>query len=159
MSMDDILIRCLQLVMRRQREYKGHTFGLVGAAVVAPGFPVIYDTTMETLSGKWRHAERSAIDKFITKFGDLPEETVIVTTLSPCFRDMSDRFGESCSDYLNECGVKKVYTGLEDYTHLEKDPGYYDNTLFEIEVTKNKEIQEMCQRLLDRIEKTQQISD
>ena len=156
--MDQVLSNCLKLVLRRYKKYGNKTFGLVGAAIVTDEFDTVYETAMQTMSGKWKHAEHCVIDKFHSLYGDLPDNAVLVTTLSPCFVHMDDRCGESCSKLISDAGIHDVYTGLDDTTQLNYDHDHYDDVSFNVIITDNKDIQYVCGLLLKKISEVQTLS-
>ena len=91
------------------------------------------------------HAERAAIDQYQKQYGDVPLGSIIVTTLSPCNRDMSDRYGESCTDLIDHSNVKDVYCGYIDPTQrsLTKDQ------MFTVTETDNTELRLLCRTIAD----------
>jgi pyrimidine deaminase RibD-like protein len=88
--------------------------------------------------GTRRHAERVAIDLYNKKFGRIPEGSIIITTLSPCSEHMDERYGESCTDLINQSGVKKVYAGFIDPTQQE------EHRDFNIMETEDESIRSTC---------------
>jgi pyrimidine deaminase RibD-like protein/predicted nucleotidyltransferase len=94
------------------------------------------------------HAERVAIDNYQNKYGDIPEGSIIVTTLSPCNQDMDDRYQSSCTDLINQSTVKKVYCGYKDPTqHGEQ------RQFAEVE-TSNPKIRKICQSIANEFLET-----
>lgn len=158
MNLDEILLNCLILVLRRYKKYDNHIFGLVGAAIITKQFSPVYETAMETISGKCKHAERCAIEKFHRLYGNLPDDAIIVTTLSPCFVHMSDRCGESCSDLIKDFGIKFVYTGISDSSQLNFDKDHYKKVPYELIVSNNEDIHHTSNLLLNKISKVQDIA-
>ena len=151
--MDQILLNCLGLVCRRYKKYNNTIFGLVGAAIVTKEYDPVYETAMQTMSQKWKHAEHCVIEKFHRLHGELPKDAILVTTLSPCFNDMGDRDGESCSDIITKYGIKIVYSGIEDTTQLSHDEDHYNKVPFDLIITKNSDIKDLCSLLLNKISK------
>jgi hypothetical protein len=92
---------------------------------------------------KWSHAERNAIDAYKNEHGEIPEGSIILTTLSPCDGAMVDRYRGSCTDYINESPVKKVYCGYMDPSQHDED---FD---FTVEATGNKDIEKICKKFAD----------
>lgn len=158
-SMDQILVNCLKLVIRRYKDYENNIFGLVGAALVTAEHETMYETSRATLSQKYKHAEYCVIEKFINKYGSIPSDAILVTTLSPCFNHMDDRYGDSCSNIISAMGIKIVYSGLSDTTQLKYDPAHYDHVPYDLIITQNEDIKELCSLLLNKIDSFQQISD
>lgn len=146
-KLDRILTRLIKMVIQGQEKDSDH-YGMVAAAVVDPDNRII---TGINLSGKGNtrvHAERVAIDKYTKQYGEIPQGSIIVTTLSPCNEygtDMADeRSGSSCTDLINTTRVHKVYAGYADpsqHDHSEQD--------FTVTVTDNRDIKQMCKRLAD----------
>ena len=62
---------------------------------------------------------------------------------------MQNRYGQDCTDLINESGVHKVYAGFEDPTQpeLQRD--------FNIEITNNAKIQKLCERFARTFLETQ----
>ena len=90
---------------------------------------------------------KTPIDRYRKKFGEIPEGSIILTTLSPCNEygtEMADeRYGESCTDLINSSPVRKVYAGYS-------DPGQHnDSNKYTEEITKNPDIQRLCKKFAD----------
>ena len=126
----------------------GRPHSMVGAAVVDPkgrsvlklGTPVSQDPEL------WCHAERTAIDAYQNQYGRLPQNCVIVTTLSPCSdQRMHLRYSESCTDLLTELGIKRVYCGYMDPSQDN------DHGAFKMRLTQNAKLQTLCQRIGDAV--------
>ena len=62
---------------------------------------------------------------------------------------MTGRYGQSCTDLINESGVKKVYAGYQDPSQPELDKK------FNVEVTDNPKIQKLCKAFADTFLETQ----
>jgi len=71
---------------------------------------------------------------------------------------MGDRDGESCSDIITKYGIKIVYSGIEDTTQLSHDEDHYNKVLFDLIITKNSDIKDLCSLLLNKISKIQDLS-
>ena len=91
------------------------------------------------------HGERVAIDKYKSKYGEIPDGSIIITTCSPCTELMPERVGTSCRDLISSTPVHKVYAGYRDPSQ-ETGPG--DKT-YHLQITKNKRIQELCKKFAD----------
>ncbi len=132
--------------------------GLVGAAILTNNHNPVYGVSTK-FNGKWFHAERMAIINFENLNGEIPDDAVMVTTLSPCFIKMSDRFKDSCSDLIAKTSTKKVYTALMDSSQLEQDVFYYqDHDDFDVILVKNRIINSVANKLLDLIVKQERQS-
>jgi pyrimidine deaminase RibD-like protein len=95
-------------------------------------------------SGKRVHAERAAVEKYEHEHGELPEGSVIVTTLSPCSEPMPERAGISCSELLNDLNISRAYCGYMDPT---QDALRHEN--FDAVATQNEHIQHVCKEIAD----------
>lgn len=143
--LDKILVELCQLIVDNQKENSDY-YGMVGAAVVDNDNHVIQSTSYKN-KGKYVHAERAAIDKYVEQYGQLEAGSIIVTTLSPCSRPIEDRYLDSCTSLINDSPIKKVYCGYSDPT---QDKGEnYKRKKFHIEVTKNKKIKLLCKKFAD----------
>jgi pyrimidine deaminase RibD-like protein len=119
-------------------------YGMVAAAVVDPSNNIVASTSSNE-DGKWTHAERNAINKYNKQYGEIPKGSIIITTLSPCNEDntkmANERYGESCTDLINDAKIKYVYAGYNDPTqndHREE---------FTVDVTSDPEIQLICKKI------------
>ena len=119
--------------------------GMVAAAVVDPNNNIVSRIGINQ-DGHWVHAERYAIEEYQRQFGNIPNGTTIVTTLSPCTSDnMELRSGDSCCSLLEELGIKEVYCG---YYDPEQAYGYPKYKLIE---TTNPKIKELCRQIAQRM--------
>ena len=137
-ELDGILTELCEMVLEGQEQDPDY-YGMVGACVIAPDGQRFYSTS-ESEDGKWKHAERAALEDC----GDVTTDCVLVTTLSPCNRAMPDRYGKSCSDLLDSYGITKVYSGYRDPSQDSDDSI----------VTENKKIRTLCKKLADTFLKT-----
>ena len=144
-QLDKILVDLCQLVVAGQKA-DSHRWGVVAAAVVDHRGHVCKGVNYYDVRTDDRvHAERAALDAYYAKFGEKPTRgSVIVTTCSPCSADdMIGRYGQSCTDLINESGVHKVYAGFEDPTQPEPQKH------FNLEITNNPKINKLCQKFAD----------
>jgi pyrimidine deaminase RibD-like protein len=144
-KLDRILKKISDLVIKGQDSDKD--YGMVGAGVLDSDNRLVARLNYPVSKGKRVHAERAAIEAYESKYGTLPEDCIIITTLSPCNEygtDMADgREGESCTDYLNSKGIKKVYCGY-------RDPSQHnDNREFNIIETSDKNLRKLCKQFAD----------
>ena len=117
-------------------------YGMVAAAVIDPKGRLA--TGINYLYGNQRiHAERAAIDNYEKKYGKLPSDCIIVTTLSPCNQDTGDIKEVTCTEVLNDKQIKIAYCGYMDPTQ------HRENNDFTILVTKNEKLNQMCKELAD----------
>ena len=113
-------------------------YGWVAAGVLDPRDRFIWAVNRATDDGDRLHAEPAAMQKYQETYGDIPEGSIILTTLSPCNEFMNDREGPSCTDLINDSVVRKVYCGFIDPTQQQ------DNKRFALQETKNQKIREIC---------------
>ena len=140
---DDVLVELCELIIKNKR--KDNANGFVAAAVIGDGKKVCATSHFE---GKWAHAERRALDKFKSMYGEIPDDAVIVTTLSPCVDDMPDRQGISCNELIETTPVKMVYCGYRDPEHQESTHNDFD-----IRFTNNTQLTELCKEFADTFQK------
>jgi len=138
-KLDKILSRLCKMILKNLPK---KSKGMVAACVLDPNNNRVSGISRYE-NGKWHHAERVAMEKYIKKFGDIPKDSIIITTCSPCSEHMPDRYAESCSDLINKSPVRKVYCGIEDSTQPSK------NKKFDLTVTSNKNIRRLCEKFLE----------
>ena len=119
-------------------------YGQVAACVIDPDNNMVYGINLPGPNGTRRHAERVAIDKYRQIHGDVPQGSIVVTTLSPCNAPMAERAGDSCKDLINSMGIHKVYCGYIDPTQHEDD-----DADFTVGLTQNDELWESCKAFAD----------
>ena len=141
--LDRVLVDLCAGIIKHQKQDAGQ-YGLVAAAVVDPDHNVVYGINNLQSNGKRVHAERAALDNYKQKIGDIPEGSVIVTTLSPCTEPMKEREGISCSELIDTTPIRRVYAGYRDPSqdHLVHDD-------FDVVVTSNAKIEELCRGFAD----------
>jgi len=141
--LDAILIDLCAGIIRHKRQ-DGERYGLVAAAVVDPEHRVVYGINNLQSTGKRVHAERAALENYKNKHGDIPEGSIIVTTLSPCTEPMQDREGISCTELIDTTPIRRVYAGYRDPTqdHLTHDD-------FDVVVTNNSKLEQLCRGFAD----------
>jgi pyrimidine deaminase RibD-like protein len=144
-KLDRILKKISDLVIKGQNSDKD--YGMVGAGVLDSDNRLVARLNYPVSKGKRVHAERAAIEAYESKYGTLPEDSIIITTLSPCNEygtDMADeREGDSCTDYLNSKGIKKVYCGYMDPSQDN------DDREFNIIETSDKNLRKLCKQFAD----------
>lgn len=136
-KLDEILVRLCELVLEGQK--KNQDLGMVAAAVLDPDDNCVVGINYPTRDGQRVHAERAAIDSYTARFGPVPPNSIVITTLSPCNQPMDSRAGESCEDLLAQHGIDTVYCGYKDPT---QDPE-------QVGLTANKKIQALCKSFAD----------
>jgi len=143
-KLDEILYKLCNIVKKEIKEKTGEH--AVAACIIDPDNRIVAKTSKDK-HGRWIHAENNAIDTYENKYGEVPEGSIIVTTLSPCNeyddRTSDERFGESCTDYINSKGIKKVYCGYMDPTQ--------DNDIrqFDIIETSDNDLRHECKKFAD----------
>jgi len=139
--LDRYLVQLCHMIIEGQK-HDPERFGMVAACVLDPDHNIVARTSM-SIKGKWSHAERNAMESYEREYGEIPEGSIILTTLSPCNGPMNDRYGSSCTDLINNSNVRKVYSGY-------LDPSQHDeHNEFNEEVTANQDIQKLCKRFAD----------
>ena len=140
-QLDAVLVELCEIVLEGQQDNPDFN-GLVAAAVIDPKGRLV--TGLNYLYGNYRvHAERAAIDKYEEEYGEVPQGSIVVTTLSPCSDRMDSRYEESCTDLLNSKKIKLAYCGYNDPTQ--------ENTQdkFITIVTENSKLKALCKKLAD----------
>lgn len=142
-KLDRILVQLCEMVIRGQQTDPDR-YGMVAAAVLDPDNRLVMALN-HAQGRKDVHGERAAIDKYKSKYSEIPEGSIIITTCSPCTEPMPEREGSSCRDLISSTPVHKVYAGYRDPSQ-ETGPG--DKT-YHLEITRNKQIQKLCQAFAD----------
>ena len=144
-KLDKILKKLCEMVVKGQKSDKD--YGMVAACVLDPNDNIVAGLNSPGTDSKRVHAERVAIEKYEQKYGEVPEGSIVITTLSPCNEHddetAADRVGESCAEYINSKGIEKVYCGYIDPTQ--------DNDIrnFNLLETSDKSIREECKKFAD----------
>jgi pyrimidine deaminase RibD-like protein len=140
---DRILVELCEGILAHQKQ-DAERYGLVAAAVVDPDMNVVYGINHLLANGRRVHGERAAIENYRNKHGELPEDCIIVTTLSPCTEEMAEREGISCTELIDSTPVRAVYCGYRDpsQSHVEHED-------FDIRFTQNHDIERMCKSIAD----------
>jgi len=140
-KLDNILAKLCKMVTDGQESDKD--YGMVAAAVLDPDNRIVSRLNRPGKNGKRIHAEHAAIIGYTKQHGDIPEGSIIITTLSPCNEAMDERDGPSCTDLINRTVVKKVYCGYMDPTQTD------DSRQFNLMETGNREIRIQCKEFAD----------
>jgi pyrimidine deaminase RibD-like protein len=140
-KLDGILHKLCQMVVKGQQSDKD--YGMVAAAVLDPDNQIIARLNRPGTGDKRIHAEHAAMLDYTEKYGDIPEGSIILTTLSPCNEHMDERDGPSCTDIINQAGVKKVYCGYIDPSQHNE---HRDYNLME---TSNLGLRNTCKQFAD----------
>ena len=142
-KLDKYLTELCQLVERGQQSNKD--YGMVAAGVLSLKHPWLARLNRPGKHGRI-HAEHAAILDFKSKYGEIPEGTVLITTLSPCNKHMDERDGPACADIINANGIKKVYCGYIDPT---QHHGSSDQREYNLVETQNKILRSRCEEFAD----------
>lgn len=146
-KLDAILIKCLQLLLDKQQSDSNY-WGRVSACLLDTDNRAIYGVNHISDSDNRRvHAERAAMNNYVEKYGQIPGGSIIITTLSPCSNPMDERYGESCTDLINDSDVHKVYCGYDDPTQSNNES--YLHKKFHIKTTRNDRIYQLCKSIAD----------
>ena len=145
-KLDRILVELCRLIIKGQNN-DPMKYGMVAACVLDPQNRIVFGVNEAAENDTRRHAERVAIDRYVKQYGEVPDGSIIITTLSPCNEygtEMADdRYGESCTDLINDSNVKKVYCGYTDPSQTN------DHEEYTLEETKNGDIKELCKKFAD----------
>ena len=140
-KLDSILMSLCKMVIKGQQSEKD--YGMVAACVLDPDNQIVARLNYPGTKGKRVHAERAAIEAYQSKYGLIPEGSIILTTLSPCNEHMDERDGPSCTDVINQSGVKKVYCGYIDPSQHDE---HRDYNLME---TSDLKLRNVCKKFAD----------
>jgi pyrimidine deaminase RibD-like protein len=145
-KLDAILLQLCEMIIQGQKADPEY-YGMVAASVLDNNNNIVNAVNYMKDKDHRVHAERAAIDKYNKLYGPVPQGSIILTTLSPCSDYLDERYGESCTDLIDDIGVHKVYCGYSDPTQNHSDA--YMRKKFHVETTKNKRIQELCKKFAD----------
>ena len=140
-KLDDVLAKLCSMIKRGKTE-RPEYYGMVAASIVTPKGRVVSKINYPKGS-KRVHAERAVIEEYQSYYGQIPQGSIIVTTLSPCNEDMAERYGDSCTDLINSIGIKTVYCGYKDPSQMDNHPEYRE--IF----TNNKQLRAVCKSFAD----------
>jgi len=141
-KLDRILVDLCDLLMQAKHQDSEY-FGMVAAAVLDPTNRCVAAVNYPAEDGRRIHAERAAIDAYQAQYGNIPDGSIIITTLSPCSEDMTERHGTSCTELINHSGVHKVYAGYADPSQDET------RKQFHLKITTNPRIRQLCKKFAD----------
>ena len=143
-KLDKILTELCQAVIKGQQD-DPVKYGMVAACVLDPKNRKVFGVNEATQdSNSRRHAERVAMDRYESEYGEIPEGSIIITTCSPCNEeDMDERYGESCTDLINQSNCRKVYCGYTDPSQTNEHNEYT------LENTSNSDVKELCKKFAD----------
>jgi pyrimidine deaminase RibD-like protein len=144
-KLDNILAKLCELILLKKKE--DPKYGFVAACVLDPYDELVVGINIPADDGTRIHAERAAMNNYNRMHGDIPAGSIIITTLSPCSEEMSERYSESCTDLINESPVHKVYCGYTDPTQKHSDT--YQHKHFHVKETRNEKLRELCKMFAD----------
>jgi pyrimidine deaminase RibD-like protein len=138
-KLDKILAELCYHVIKGQN-IDSEKYGMVAACVLDPKNRKVFGVNEAAGDGTRRHAERVAMDRYEEHYGPIPQGSIIITTLSPCNEDMDERYGESCTDLVNNSKCRKVYCGYIDPTQDN------EKVKFSLEETQTGKLKDICKR-------------
>jgi len=145
-KLDRILVELCQQVIQGQQD-DPEKYGMVAACVLDPKNQTVLCVNEAAEDGTKKHAERVAIERYVEEYGDIPTGSIIITTLSPCNEDDTEmatrRYGESCTDLINNSNVRKVYCGYMDPSQ------HNDHEEYTLEETANTDVKTLCKKFAD----------
>ena len=129
-------------------------YGMVAAGILDNDHNFVWGVNTAAEDGTRKHAERVAMEKYVEQYGEPKEGCIMLTTLSPCTEDgtkMADeRYGESCTDIINNSNIRKVYCG---YLDPSQDNEHNEYTLEETENTHIKNLsKKFADTFLDKVD-------
>lgn len=142
---DRILVDLCEMILSGQRQDPDY-YGLVAACVIDPDGKSVQGINHAVKNGQRVHAERAAVMNYQRQYGKLPNNSIMITTLSPCTETdghmARERAGISCSELMDDLNIRRVYCGYIDPTqpHLRHDD-------FDCVATQNEKIQHVCQEI------------
>ncbi len=144
-KLDRILAKLCEMIIDGQKDDPDY-YGMVAACVLDTQDEAVCAVNYQ--KGDQRvHAEKAAVEKYMNQYGDIPAGSIIITTLSPCSEMMRERYGDDCTDLIEQIGVHKVYCGYEDPT--QDDSSNYMRKTFHVMCTKNEKLKELCKSFAD----------
>ena len=144
-KLDGILAELCEMIIAGQKKDSDY-YGMVASCVLDMNNNKVYGINYPK-DNKRVHGERAAIDKYHKKYGRIGEGSIIITTCSPCSEDMDERYGESCTDFIDSLDIHKVYCGYSDPS--QDDSERYKHKKFHIVTTRNKQIESLCKKFAD----------
>lgn len=135
-KLDNILVKLCHMVVMGQRDNPDY-YGMVAAAVIDNDNNIVARLNLPA-GEKRMHAEHVALNAYREQYGEPEAGSIIVTTCSPCNEAMSERYGESCTDLINQSKIRKVYCGYRDPSQTE------EQRKFTLQESTNKKIRELC---------------
>jgi len=154
-NLDEYLVKLCDLIIQGQHKDPDY-YGYVAAAILDPDGNYVQSINIPR-QGKRVHAERAAIEKYQKQYGEIPNDSIIITTLSPCDEKndetADERWGESCSDLINHLGIREVYCGYRDPSQVVRHNHYRET------VTDNAKIRKLCKQFASTFLDTEQLDE
>lgn len=146
-KLDMILVKLCEMVIEGQHEDSDY-FGMVAAGVLDPDNNLAASVNYPHEDGGRVHAERAAMELYVSQYGSsIPKGSIIITTCSPCNehndKTADGRYGESCTELVNNSTVHKVYCGYQDPSQGDDE---HDERTFTLEETRNPAIRSLCEK-------------
>lgn len=139
-DLDQILVKLCEMIVDALAT--DPEAAMVGAAIVDLNGHQVLRLGEKISPTEWNHAERTVIADYQSAYGNIPEGSILVTTLSPCNKQhMALRHGTSCKDLIEQAGIKEVYIGYYDPKQEDVTPN------FKMYETDNPKIKEACERI------------
>jgi pyrimidine deaminase RibD-like protein len=154
-KLDRILAKLCEMIIDGQKRDPDY-YGMVAACVLDTQDEAVCAVNYQK-SDHRVHAEKAAVEKYMNQYGDIPAGSIIITTLSPCSEMMRERYGDDCTDLIEQIGVHKVYCGYEDPT--QDDSSNYMHKTFHVMCTKNEKLKELCKSFADTFLEKEKISE
>jgi pyrimidine deaminase RibD-like protein len=144
-KLDLILVKLCKMIIQGQKKDADY-YGMVAACVLDPDNRPVFGLNHFAKNEQRVHAERVAMDKYHNKYGEIPKGSIIITTLSPCNElydeTAKERYGESCTELINNSSVRKVYCGFIDPS---QGNDQQINRRFTLLETANTNIRKLCE--------------
>ena len=142
---DDLLSVVVQHLIDRWMDPET---GIVAFGIFHPMHPPVVATSQWMGGGKWIHAERNALSRYQRRYGDPGLDAVIVVTLSPCLRLVSEsRAGTSCGKLLVDHQLLRVHAGVLDEYQVVNGADDYEQLGINITFAEDEKLRATCDNL------------
>ena len=132
-------------VLLIDKPYKWTSFDAVNSLKIALRAKIGHCGTLDPLATGLLICCTGEMTKQISGYQKLPKEYTgifhlgaVTETYDLESEPMNERYGEDCTDLINDTIVKKVYCGYEDPS--QDDSETYQHKKFHVEITKNQKI-------------------
>ena len=140
-KLDRYLAELCKMVYEGQQS--DEDYGMVAAGILSLKHPWMARLNRPSQDGRRQHAENAVLEDFRKKYGEIPEGTVLITTLSPCNKHMDERDGPACADLVNAADILKVYCGYIDPT---QHSGSADHRHYNLMETQDPKLRKVCEK-------------